>query len=120
MTSMAAAEGLLPEIRGIIFFGFPLHPPMQPGKWTERAAHLKHVKVPMLFLQGTRDSFADLNLLRPVCRGLGKRATLYLIDGADHSFHFPKSSGRADSDVHENLARTVVEWGEKLKISSST
>lgn len=114
MTSMAAAEGLLPDIQGIVFFGFPLHPPKQPEKWSERAEHLKRVKVPMLFLQGTRDAFADLKLLRPVCKGLGKRATLHLIEGGDHSFHVPKSSERGDTGVFDEIVRSVETWADKL------
>jgi predicted alpha/beta-hydrolase family hydrolase len=115
MTSNAAAEGLLPDVRGIVFFGFPLHPPNQPDRWKERSEHLNHVKVPMLFLQGTRDSFAGLKLLRPVCKELGKRATLHLIEGGDHSFRVPKSVGRTDSDVFDELTRTVVDWAEKIQ-----
>lgn len=106
MTSTAAAEGLLPDIRGIVFFGFPLHPPNQPEKWKGRAEHLKHVRVPMLFLQGTRDAFADLDLLRPVCTKLGKLATLHLVQGGDHSFNVAKKN----SDVLRDLAKTVSEW----------
>ena len=110
MTSNAAAEGLLPDVRGIVFFGFPLHPPGQPDKWRERAEHLKRVMIPMLFLQGTRDSFADLKLLRPVCKKLATLATLQLIDGADHSFHVPKSSDRTDTDVLDKLTKMLVAW----------
>lgn len=114
MTSNAAAEGLLPDIRGIVFFGFPLHPPGQPNRWRERAEHLQRVIVPMLFLQGTRDAFADLKLLRPVCKGLAKLATLHLIDGADHSFRVPKSSGRSDGNVFDELVETVIDWSDSL------
>ncbi len=84
MTSRAAAEQPLEHVRGLAFVGFPLHPPGRPG--TERADHLARVGVPMLFLQGTRDQFAQLDLLRPVCAKLGPRATLHIIDTADHSF----------------------------------
>src|SRR5215471_13557642 len=97
MTSQAEAEGLLPAVKGLVFFGFPLHPPNQPG--TKRADHLGKVTVPMLFLQGTRDVFADLTLLRPICKKLGNRATLLVTEGADHSFRVPKSSGKTDSDM---------------------
>jgi uncharacterized protein len=106
MTSQAAAAGLLPDVRALAFVGFPLHPPKRPG--TTRADHLARVPVPMLFLQGTRDEFAELDLLRPIIDGLGPRATLHLIDGADHSFHVLKRSGRTDADVLQELARTIA------------
>ena len=112
MTSTAAANGLLPNVRGLVFFGFPLHPPSDPG--TKRAGHLQRVQQPMLFLQGTRDAFAQLDLLRPVVAGLGSRATLHLIEGADHSFHLPKSSGRTDSDVLQELAQTFSSWSDQI------
>lgn len=112
MTSLAAAKQALPGVRGLVFFGFPLHPPNQPG--TKRADHLMDVGVPMLFLQGTRDEFADLNLLRPICDKLGSRATLHIIDGADHSFHVLQKSGRTDSDVLRELAQTVAAWAERV------
>jgi predicted alpha/beta-hydrolase family hydrolase len=108
MTSQAAAEQRLPGVRGLIFFGFPLHPPKQPS--TKRADHLLLVTVPMLFLQGTRDDLADLSLLRPICDRLGARATLHVIEGADHSFHVLKKSGRTDSDVLKELARTAASF----------
>jgi len=111
MTSQAAAQGLLPEIKGIVFFGFPLHPPKQPG--TKRADHLAKVELPMLFLQGTRDTLADLPLIRSVCTGLGSRATLRIIDTADHSFHVLKSSGKSDSEVLRDLAQIASAWAEK-------
>jgi hypothetical protein len=111
MTSMAAAEGLLPNIHGIVFFGFPLHPPNQPEKWKERAEHLKHVQVPMLFLQGTRDVFARVDLLQPVCTKLGKLATLHLVEGGDHSFKVQQ----ANSDVLRELAKRVADWMEEIK-----
>ena len=108
MTSQAAAEGVLLSIKGIVFFGFPLHPPNRPG--TSRADHLAKVSVPMLFLQGTRDEFAPLDLLRPIGESLGSRATLHVIDGADHGFHVLKRSGRTDDDVLRELAQTVASW----------
>src|SRR5207245_2821039 len=94
MTSQAAAEHPpeLEKVQGLVFFGFPLHPPGKPG--TQRAEHLPQVRKPMLFLQGTRDQFADLNLLRPVCADLGATSTLHVIESADHSFHVLKSSGK--------------------------
>src|SRR2546425_1269486 len=108
MTSTAAAELPLPGVRGLVFLGFPLHPPGQPG--IGRAEHLDRVTVPMLFLQGTRDTFAQLPLLEPVIARLKPRATLHLIDGGDHSFKVPKSSGRTGEDVISELAGTIAAW----------
>lgn len=108
MTSMACAEGLIGEVCGLVFFGFPLHPPGQPS--VQRAEHLSRVKIPMLFLQGTKDEFADLSLLRPVIRKLRKTATLHLVEDANHSFHVPKKSGRSDEDVMEELVAAVGEF----------
>ena len=114
MTSQAAAEHPpeLEKVRGLVFFGFPLHPPGRPG--TKRAEHLPQVRKPMLFLQGTRDQFADLDLLRPVCADLGATATLHVIESADHSFHVLKSSGKSDAEVLRELAQTVRSWAEGL------
>ena len=108
MTSNAAVEEPLPGVRGIVFFGFPLHPPGKPS--IERAEHLAKVTVPMLFLQGTRDEFAEMKLLKPVVKKLGKLATLHIIAGADHSFHVLKSSGRSDGDVLDEITATVEDW----------
>jgi predicted alpha/beta-hydrolase family hydrolase len=105
MASHAAAEGRLDAARGLVFLGFPLHPAGKPG--VERAAHLGRVVQPMLFLQGTRDALADLALLRPICEKLAPRAHLHVIEGADHGFHVPKRSGRADADVVEEIADEV-------------
>src|SRR5437660_2571870 len=118
MTSQAAAEGPLEGVRGLVFFGFPLHPPKQPG--TKRAEHLAKVTVPMLFLQGTRDELADLELLRPVCAKLGTRATLHIVETADHSFHVLKSSGRSDAEVLRELAETTVSWAEGIEGKQAT
>jgi len=112
MTSHAAAQGLLSGVRGLVFFGFPLHPPNKPG--TKRADHLPKVPMPMLFLQGTRDTLADLKLLRPICAKLGSRATLHIIDSADHSFHVLKRSGTDDAAVLQQLAQTVSSWARGL------
>ena len=112
MTSQAAAEGLLEGVQGLVFFGFPLHPPKKPG--TKRAEHLTEVPVPMLFLQGTRDALADLKLLRPVCKKLGARATLEIVESADHSFHVLKSSGTNDAAVMRLLAERTAAWAETL------
>jgi len=112
MTSLAASEEPLPFVKGIAFFGFPLHPAGAPGQG--RADHLAQVEVPMLFLQGTRDTLADLGLLRPVIDNLGSRATLHVVDGADHGFHVLKRSGRTPADVMDELTRTMEEWAERL------
>lgn len=112
MTSEAAAKGLLGPVKGLVFFGFPLHPPNRPG--TKRAEHLAKVNVPMLFLQGTRDTLADLALLRPVCEKLGSRATLHIIVEGDHSFHVLKKAEKTDTEVMKELAETTACWAEKL------
>src|SRR6266704_2799286 len=98
----------LAGVRGLVFLGFPLHPPGRPGN--ERAEHLTQVQIPMLFLQGTRDDFADLKLLRPVVKRLGTRATLHLVDGGDHSFKVLKKPGRTEADVMTELVGAIVEW----------
>ena len=108
MTSTAQAEEPLPGVRGLVFLGFPLHPPGRPGD--SRAEHLARVQIPMLFLQGDRDQFADLKLLKPVVKGLGERATLHLVEGGDHSFHVLKRSGRTDLEVIADLVETIVAW----------
>lgn len=113
MTSQAASESLLGPVKGLVFFGFPLHPPNRPG--AKRAEHLAKVSVPMLFLQGTRDTLADLTLLRPVCAKLGSRATLHIISEADHSFHVLKKSGKTDAEVMAELAQTAAAWANKLE-----
>src|SRR6266702_8206911 len=117
MTSQAAAQHPLDGVRGLLFFGFPLHPPNRPG--TKRAEHLAKVTVPMLFLQGTRDALADLKLLRPVCAKLGPRAKLHVIEKADHSFHVLKSSGRNDAEVLRELAETAASWAEGMEENQS-
>jgi predicted alpha/beta-hydrolase family hydrolase len=112
MTSGAMAHRPLEEVRGIVFLGFPLHPPNQPGN--ARAEHLQGVQVPMLFLQGTRDALADLDLVTSVCSGLGHRATLHVVDGADHSFAVLKRSGRSDHQVMDELADTITDWVRRV------
>lgn len=114
MTSTAQAEEPLPGVRGLAFLGFPLHPPGKPG--TARAEHLARVQVPMLFLQGTRDEFAQLDLLRPVLQGLGARASLRLIEGGDHSFKVPKGAGRTPEHVMAQLVEEIVRWAVGLGI----
>jgi predicted alpha/beta-hydrolase family hydrolase len=116
MTSQAASQELLEGVRGLVFFGFPLHPPNKPA--TKRGEHLAKVPMPMLFLQGTRDTLADLKLLRPICSSLGWRAKLHVIETADHSFHVLKSSGRSDTDVLRELAQTTASWADNLKIEA--
>ncbi len=116
MSSQAASQRLLEGVKGLVFFGFPLHPPNKPG--TKRAEHLAKVQAPMLFLQGTRDTLADLSLLRPICRDLRAPATLHIIETADHSFHMLKSSGKTDADVLRELAETTASWAENLKIEA--
>lgn len=108
MTSQAQAASPLSGVRGLAFFGFPLHPAGKPSD--ERAAHLSDVNVPMLFLQGTRDALADLKLLKPVVKRLGARATLKLFEDADHSFHVPARSGRKDVDVRTEMLDAFAEW----------
>ncbi len=112
MTSTAQAEAPLPGVRGLVFLGFPLHPPGKPGD--KRAEHLEGVQIPMLFLQGDRDEFADLTLLRPVVKRLGERATLHLIQGGDHSFKVLKSTGRTADQVMNELAATAFSWATSL------
>jgi uncharacterized protein len=108
----AAPTDAVMRVRGVVFFGFPLHPPGRPG--TKRAEHLERVAVPMLFLQGTRDTLADLTLLRPLCAKLAPRATLHIVDTADHSFHVLQRSGTTDADVLRKLARTTASWADSL------
>jgi predicted alpha/beta-hydrolase family hydrolase len=110
MTSQAQAASPLAAIRGLVFFAFPLHPPGKPS--TERAEHLARVSLPMLFLQGTRDEFAKLDLLRPTIAGLGDRAGLKLIEGADHSFRVPANTGRKSADVLAEFLDTAAAWIE--------
>ena len=110
MTSQAQAKEPLPGVRGLVFFGFPLHPPGRPG--VVRADHLSAVEIPMLFLQGTRDEFATLDLLRGVVQRLGSRATLHLIEEGNHSFKVPKRTGKTERDVLEELATTIQQWAD--------
>jgi predicted alpha/beta-hydrolase family hydrolase len=110
MTSRAHAAAPLADLRGLIFLGFPLHPPDKPA--IERAEHLAAAAGPMLFLQGTRDDLADLALLRPVVKKLGARATLHIVDHADHGFDVLVRSGRTHDDVMSELATTISDWIE--------
>jgi uncharacterized protein len=108
MTSQAQAVQPLEGVRGLVFVGFPLHPAAKPS--SSRAAHLAKVNVPMLFLQGTRDELADLDLIRTTTAGLGDRATLHIVEGGDHSFHVLVRSGRNDAQVLVELADTAASW----------
>ena len=107
MTSQAQAGEPLPGVRGLVFLGFPLHPPGRPA--TARAEHLSQVRIPMLFLQGTRDEFAGLDLLRPIVKNLAG-ATLHVVEGGDHSFKVLKRTGRTEADVMNELAETITAW----------
>ena len=111
MTSQAEALGPL-GVRGLAFFGFPLHAAGAPS--SDRAAHLFDVRVPMLFLQGTRDALAELSLLKPLAKKLGKVATLHLVDDADHSFHVPAKSGRKDAQVRAEILDAFAAWVASL------
>ncbi|ERF80941.1 dienelactone hydrolase family protein [Bradyrhizobium viridifuturi] len=111
MTSQAQAKAPLESVRGLVFLGFPLHPAGKPS--SERAAHLAEVKIPMLFLQGTRDALAELELLEPVVKGLGSRAKLHLAQEADHSFHVLKRSGRDDREVMAEVLDAFAAWVAK-------
>ena len=109
MSSLAFADGgLATSTRGLVFFGFPLHPPGRTG--VERAEHLTAVDVPMLFLQGTRDKLADLDALRPVCDALKPRAQLRVVEGADHGFDVLVRSGRTPGEVRQELAHAVSQF----------
>jgi predicted alpha/beta-hydrolase family hydrolase len=112
MTSKAAASEPLPGVLGLAFFGFPLH---APGKRSdERGAHLADVKLPMLFLQGTRDRLADLELLRPLLARVRPRPTLHVVEEADHGFHVPKRTGLTDDDVLDQLCATFASWSSEV------
>ncbi len=112
MTSLAAASTKPDGVRGLVFFGFPLHPAGRPS--TDRAGHLSDVRTPMLFLQGTRDRLADLKLLEPICEGLGARATLHVVAEADHSFRVLRRTGRPWEQVLEELASVTAECSLRL------
>jgi len=108
MTSQAQAASPLPEVHGLAFLGFPLHPPGKPSD--DRASHLFEVQIPMLFLQGSRDEFANLDLLQPLVQRLGAPATLKLFQEADHSFHVPARTGRKDPEVRNELMDDLAKW----------
>jgi predicted alpha/beta-hydrolase family hydrolase len=117
MTSQAQAKQPLAGVRGLVFLGFPLHPSGKPS--SDRADHLADVRIPMLFVQGTRDKLAELDLLKPVIERLGAAATLQLIDGADHSFHVPARSGRNDGEVMREILDTFANWIEAIEAKTA-
>jgi predicted alpha/beta-hydrolase family hydrolase len=108
MTSLAVSKEPIEGVRGLVFFGFPLHAAGRPG--VERGKHLYHTNVPMLFLQGSRDTLADLRLLEPVCKGIGNRVELFVVEGGDHSFHMLKSSGRSDEQALDDVVSKAAQW----------
>ena len=112
MSSQAQAASPLPGVRGLVFLGFPLHPPGRPSE--ERGKHLLEVKIPMLFMQGTRDEFANSQLLQRLIEQLGARATLKLFQDGDHSFHVPARTGRSDSQVRAEMLDALAAWVETL------
>lgn len=112
MSSQAQTQAPLPQVRGLVFFAFPLHPAGRPG--IDRAAHLFDIDIPMLFIQGTRDELARRELIEPLVGQLGARATLHLLEDADHSFHVRAGSGRKDADVREEYLDFLSEWLRRL------
>lgn len=112
MTSTAASTEALPGVLGLVFFGFPLHAPGRDS--SERGAHLADVGLPMLFLQGTRDKLANLDLLSPLLDGVEPKPTLHVVDDMDHGFHVPKRSGRTDDEVLDEVCEVFAEWMGKL------
>ena len=112
MTSSAASTAPLDRTRGLVFLGFPLHPPGEPG--VRRADHLQAVDIPMLFLQGNRDGFARLDLITDVVSRLQPRATLHVIDDGDHSFAVPKRAGRTQDQVTDDVVTTIADWARAL------
>lgn len=112
MTSQAQANAPLPGVRGLAFLGFPLHPAGKPA--SDRALHLADIRIPMLFLQGTRDSLAEAKLLGPVVADLGASASLHSVEGADHSFHVLARSGRSDREVMNDILDTFAAWAARL------
>ncbi len=112
MTSQAQAQAALPGVRGLVFLGFPLHPAKRPSE--TRAEHLADVTVPMLFLQGSRDDLADLSLFRPILEKLGLRATLAVVDDADHSFHVRSRCGQTDQEVLDGMLDQIQAWCRSL------
>jgi predicted alpha/beta-hydrolase family hydrolase len=112
MTSQAQSIAPLPGVRGMVFLGFPLHPAGKPG--IERADHLHQVQIPMLFVSGSRDALAEMNLLKPLIAGLGERATLHAIEGGDHGLRVLVSSGRTNEEAHADALDAAADWVMKL------
>lgn len=112
ITSMIAAKTPKPPFQGLVFLGYPLHAPNKPG--TKRAEHLSRIDVPMLFLQGTRDSLAQLDLLRPIIKRLAPLATMHVVEGGDHSFKVLKRSGRTDEEVMSELVDAIAAWSRDV------
>lgn len=112
IASHVAAHDCPPELHGLVFLGYPLHAPKKPA--VKRAAHLSEIRVPMLFVQGTRDDLADLDLLRPIVAGLGDGATMHVVDGGDHSFRVPKRSGRTAEQVMNDIADAISRWASQI------
>jgi hypothetical protein len=112
MTSQAAANEPLADVKGLVFLGFPLHAPGRDDD--KRAAHLYDLDLPMLFIQGTRDSLANLDLMKGVCKELGSGAVLHIVDGGDHSFKVPKRTGRTQVEVMDEIADAVAQWVETI------
>jgi hypothetical protein len=108
MTSLAASSEPLPNVRGLIFLGFPLHAMGKPS--TERGDHLSTVGLPMFFVQGTRDRLADLSLLKPLIKKVRPSPTLHVVDDGDHSLHVPKRSGKTDDQVLKETAAAISSW----------
>ncbi|HEY3794780.1 MAG TPA: alpha/beta family hydrolase [Bradyrhizobium sp.] len=113
MTSQAQAASPLDGVQGLAFFGFPLHPAGKPS--SDRAKHLADIRIPMLFLQGSRDSLAELSLLEPVVKNLKRRATLHVVRDADHSFHVPARSGRNDKEVMTEILDAFEKWASVIE-----
>ena len=118
MTSQAQAKAPLEGVHGLAFLGFPLHPAGRPSQ--DRAEHLFEMQIPVLFLQGTRDNLASLDQLKPVCKQLGKRATLTLFADADHSFHVPARTGRKDTQVLDEVLDALAAWLDNVILRPGT
>ena len=112
MTSLVAAKEPLDGVRGLIYFGFPLHAMGKPG--AERGAHLAEIRLPMIFLQGSRDALADLKLLKPLCKKLGTDVVLFVIEGGDHSFHMLKSARKSDEQALSDVVKKAAQWILKI------
>ena len=112
MTTTAQSEEPLESVKGLVLFSFPLHLPGRPD--TKRAEHLANIKIPMLFLSGTRDELATLDLLEPTVKKLGGHATLHLIDTANHSYKILKKTSMSSEDVFTEMARVTRDWTNSL------